>query len=78
MNQDGSLTVATAALPSRRSDAGSVRLGGLDVSGLVLCGDMYGAPYDMLAAALGVRTDRLLHDSETPNLTPPSVLAPHT
>jgi hypothetical protein len=36
-----------------------VRLGGRDVAGLVLCADMYGAPYDLLAAYLGVREDRL-------------------
>jgi hypothetical protein len=29
------------------------------VAGLVLCADMYGAPYDLLAAYLGVREDRL-------------------
>ena len=45
--------------PSRRADAGTVRLGERDVAGLVLCGDMYGAPYDLLAACLGVRADRL-------------------
>jgi hypothetical protein len=36
---------------SRRADAGSVRLGGRDVAGLLLCGDMYGVPYDLLAVA---------------------------
>jgi hypothetical protein len=45
--------------PSRRADAGTVRLGARDVAGLVLMGDMYGAPYDLLAAFLGVRPDRL-------------------
>jgi hypothetical protein len=44
---------------SRRADAGSVRLGERDVAGLLLCGDMYGAPYDLLAAAVAVRPDRL-------------------
>jgi hypothetical protein len=44
---------------TRRADAGSVRLGGRDVAGLVLCADMYGTPYDLLAAYLGVRDDRL-------------------
>jgi hypothetical protein len=39
--------------PSRRADAGNVRLGGRDVAGLLLCGDMYGAPYDLLAVFLG-------------------------
>jgi hypothetical protein len=36
-----------------------VRLTGRDVTGLVLCADMYGAPYDLLAACLGVRVDRV-------------------
>jgi hypothetical protein len=44
---------------ARRADAGTVRLGGRDVAGLVLCADMYGAPYDLLAAYLAVREDRL-------------------
>jgi len=44
---------------TRRADAGMVRLGGRDVAGLVLCAEMYGAPYDLLAAYLGVRDDRL-------------------
>jgi hypothetical protein len=46
-------------MAARRADAGIVRLGGRDVAGLVLCADMYGAPYDLLAAYLGVRDDRL-------------------
>lgn len=44
---------------ARRADAGTVRLGGRDVAGLVLCADMYGAPYDLLATYLSVRADRL-------------------
>jgi hypothetical protein len=48
------------SLPSaRRADAGSVRLGGRDVAGLMLVGDMYGAPYDLLAGFLGVAPARL-------------------
>jgi hypothetical protein len=46
-------------MAARRADAGAVRLSGRDVAGLVLCADMYGAPYDLLAAYLGVREDRL-------------------
>ena len=46
-------------LPGRRADAGNVRLGGRDVAGPLLCGEMYGAPYDLLALSLGVREDRL-------------------
>jgi hypothetical protein len=50
---------ATGTAPAWRSDAGTVRLGARDATGLVLVGDMYGAPYDLLAAYLGVRPDRL-------------------
>lgn len=50
---------ATVTAPARRADAGTVRLGARDVAGLVLIGDMYGAPYDLLAVFLGVRPDRL-------------------
>jgi len=50
---------ATASAPARRADAGTVRLGARDAAGLVLCGDVYGAPYDLLAAFLVVRPDRL-------------------
>lgn len=59
MNPHGMVTAAVPAALPRRSDAGTVRLTGRDVTGLVLCGDMYGAPYDLLAAALAVRPDRL-------------------
>jgi hypothetical protein len=34
----------------RHSDAGVVRVGGRDIAGLMLCGEMYGAPYDLLAS----------------------------
>ena len=36
-----------------------VKLTGRDITGLVLCAEHFGAPYDLLAAALGVRMDRL-------------------
>ena len=53
-------TPATAAAPlPRRSDAGTVRVSGRDIDGLMLCGEMYGAPYDLLAAGLNVQPDRL-------------------
>src|SRR5450755_2132067 len=42
---------AGSALAARRSER--------DITGLILCGDQYGAPYDLLAAALNVRPDRL-------------------
>jgi len=54
----GTAADAGTVPPGRRADAGSVRLGGRDVAGLLLCGEMYGAPYDLLAAFLGVREDR--------------------
>lgn len=44
---------------ARRSDAGTTRLTSRDITGLVLCGEQYGAPYDLLAQALAVRDDRL-------------------
>ena len=47
---------------TRRADAGTVRLGDRDIVGLLLCGDMYGAPYDLLAAFLAVRPDRARGD----------------
>jgi hypothetical protein len=45
--------------PGRRADAGSVRLSSRDITGLVLCGDMYGCPYDLLGGYLGVQPARL-------------------
>jgi hypothetical protein len=45
--------------PARRADAGSIRLGDRDIAGLLLCGEMYGAPYDLLATALDVQPARL-------------------
>jgi hypothetical protein len=43
----------------RRCDAGVVRFTARDITGLVLAGDMYGAPYDLLEIALGVKAARL-------------------
>jgi hypothetical protein len=45
--------------PARRCDAGTVRFTARDATGLVLTGDMYGAPYDLLAASMGVSTERV-------------------
>ena len=59
MDAASSTLTSTGLPPARRADAGSVRLGGRDVAGLLLCGDMYGAPYDLLAAFLDVQPDRL-------------------
>jgi hypothetical protein len=49
----------TTIRPARRADAGSVRLSQRDIDGLLLCGEHYGAPYDLLAAALQVPPDRV-------------------
>jgi hypothetical protein len=49
----------TTARPARRADAGSVRLSQRDIDGLLLCGEHYGAPYDLLAVALQVDPARL-------------------
>jgi hypothetical protein len=43
----------------RRCDAGIVRFTARDAAGLVLAGDMYGAPYDLLATAMGATTARV-------------------
>jgi hypothetical protein len=40
----------TTARPARRADAGTVRLSQRDIDGLMLCGEHYGAPYDLLPA----------------------------
>src|SRR6266568_8900304 len=44
---------------ARRSDAGAARFTARDIAGLVLTGEMYAAPYDLLGLALAVRQDRL-------------------
>ncbi|HXL94732.1 MAG TPA: hypothetical protein VN969_37880 [Streptosporangiaceae bacterium] len=51
---------ATATVTgTRRADAGTVRMDERDMAGLLLCGEQYGAPYDLLAAALDVQPARL-------------------
>jgi hypothetical protein len=59
MDTASSAATRTGLPPARRADAGSVRLGGRDVAGLLLAGDMYGAPYDLLASFLEVQPARL-------------------
>jgi hypothetical protein len=51
--------LGAAILAGRRADAGTVKLTGRDITGLMLCADHYGVPYDLLTAALNVRGDRL-------------------
>src|ERR1700690_2451025 len=58
MTQKADIT-ATPARPGRRADAGTVRFSQRDIDGLLLCGEHYGAPYDLLAAALRVSPERL-------------------
>ena len=43
----------------RRADAGSIRLSQRDIDGLLLIGEHWGAPSDLLAAALRLEADRL-------------------
>ncbi len=43
----------------RRSDAGSAQFTGRDIAGMVLAGDMYGTPYDLLGIALGASPARV-------------------
>jgi hypothetical protein len=43
----------------RRADAGALHLSQRDIDGLLLCGEHAGAPFDLLAAALGMEPDRL-------------------
>jgi hypothetical protein len=45
--------------PPRRDDAGTFKITDRDITGLELCAEQYGAPYDLLAAALDVTIDRL-------------------
>jgi hypothetical protein len=45
--------------PPRRDDAGTFKITDRDITGLALCAEQYGAPYDLLAAALDVTIDRL-------------------
>jgi len=52
-------TTTTAPRPARRADAGSIRLSQRDIDGLMLCGEHYGVPSDLLAAALRVQPARL-------------------
>src|SRR5690348_3751023 len=51
-------TPVTSRLP-RRAGAGTVRLSQRDIDGLMLCGEHYGAPFDLLAAALRVSEERV-------------------
>ena len=52
-------TTPALARPARRADAGSIRLSQRDIDGLLLVGEHWGAPSDLLAAALRVDPGRL-------------------
>jgi hypothetical protein len=54
---DGGTTRRADAGQARRADA--VRLSQRDIDGLLLCGEHYGAPHDLLAEALRVTPGRL-------------------
>ena len=49
----------TAARVARRAVAGAIRISQRDIDGLLLCGEHYGAPYDLLAEALRVAPGRV-------------------
>jgi len=51
--------IGSAARTPRRADASVIRLSQRDIDGLLLTGEHYGAPYDLLADALRVHPDRL-------------------
>ena len=48
------MPAARATDPARRADAGTIKLTDRDITGLTLLADQYGAPVDLLAAALDV------------------------
>jgi hypothetical protein len=50
---------AVRAKPGRRAGPAAVRLTQRDIDGLLLCGEHYGAPFDLLATALGTRPERV-------------------
>jgi len=52
-------TIIPVRRPARRADAGSIRLSQRDIDGLLLVGEHFGAPYDLLARALQVDQERL-------------------
>ena len=58
MTGQASGTTTTARAP-RRAAGAAVRLSQRDIDGLLLTGEHYGAPYDLLAAALRVPPERL-------------------
>jgi hypothetical protein len=45
------ITAVSPARPTRRADAGSIRLSQRDIDGLILAGKHYGVPVDLQAGA---------------------------
>ena len=64
-----------------RHDTGAIWLTQRDIDGLVLCGEHYAAPYDLLAAALGIGSQATMYRlmmrwREIPGTPPPGSSAP--
>jgi hypothetical protein len=57
--QEQTQDTITTTRAARRADAGTIRLSQRDIDGLLLCGEHYGAPFDLLALALRVPPDRV-------------------
>jgi hypothetical protein len=53
------ITPGGTARPARRADPDRVRLSQRDIRGLLLCGEHYAAPYDLLATALQIPPGRV-------------------
>jgi hypothetical protein len=52
-------TASSLTVGRRRAHADAIRLSQRDIDGLLLAGEQYGAPLDLLAAGLGVQADRM-------------------
>jgi len=52
------VTTAAATRSARRAHAGAIWLSQRDIDGLLLCGEHYAAPYDLLATTLRVHPSR--------------------
>ena len=52
------VTTAAATRSARRAHAGAIWLSQRDINGLLLCGEHYAAPYDLLATTLRVHPSR--------------------
>ena len=59
MRTEAQTTSTVTAVKSRRRDVGTIRLSQRDIDGLLLCGEHYAVPSDLLAQALSVSVDHL-------------------